>query len=128
MVKEDKLKLDVETRGLEEAIEQVEDLREAISTAPRVVIKNPRDCTITVDSSEYINNRSEYWNGQETEQSEPDRTRVEIEDEDLGEISRNLFKLQKACRGMECCEECPLEKICDEGGMFFDPYKWEFGK
>lgn len=121
MVKEDKIKLDVETRGLEEAIEQVEDLREAISTAPRVVIKNPRDCTITVDGSEYNP-------PQQVVQPEPDRTRVEIEDEDLGEIRHNLFKLQEACRGMECCGECPLEKICDEGGMFFDPYKWEFGK
>lgn len=123
MVKEDKIKLDVETRGLEEAIEQVEDLREAISTAPRVVIKNPRDCTITVDGSEYNP-------PQQVAQPEPDRTRVEIEDEDLGEIRRNLFKLQEACRGMESCEECPLEIICDEGGdgSTFNPARWRFGK
>lgn len=121
MVRENNIKLDVETRGMEEAIEQLEDLREAISTAPRVVIKNPRDCTITVDSSEYNP-------PQQVAQPEPDRTRVEVEDEDLGEISRNLYKLQEACRGMENCEECPLKKICNEGGDEFYPAKWRYGK
>lgn len=121
----DKITIDVEAKGLEELTEQAEELRDAISTAPRVLIKNPRDCTITVDGSEY---RSEFWSRQEAEQPEPDRTRVEREDKDLGEISHILFNLQEACRRMGRCEACPLEMICDEGGSRFTPCAWKFGK
>lgn len=115
MVKVDNIKLDVETRGLEEAIEQVEDLREAISTAPRVVIKNPRDCTITVDGSEYNP-------PQQVAQPEPEE--IEGKKDKLRVI---LYHLQEACLHSSC-KECPLEKICDESGDEFYPAKWRYGK
>lgn len=115
MVKEDKIKLDVETRGLEEAIEQVEDLREAISTAPRVVIKNPRDCTITIDSSEY---------NPPQQVAQPELEGIEGKEVKLRVI---LYYLQEACLHISC-NECPIAKICDEGGDEFYPARWRFGQ
>ena len=119
MVKEDKIKLDVETRGLEEAIEQVEDLREAISTAPRVVIKNPRDCTITVDGSEYNP-------PQQVVQPEPETERYK--DVKLEKLREQLYLIMMGCERTDGCDGCPIKCVCEEGGSFFLPDKWEFGK
>ena len=116
MVKENKIKLDFETRGLEEAIEQVEDLREAFSTAPRVVIKNPRDCTITAYGSEYNP-------PQQVAQPEPEG--IEGKKDKLRVI---LYHLQEACLHTLSCKECPIEKICEEGDCDFYPSRWSFGK
>lgn len=121
MVKEDKIKLDVETRGLEEAIEQVEDLREAISTAPRVVIKNPRDCTITVDSSEYNP-------PQQVAQPEPETETERYKVVKLEKLRELLYLIMMACKRTDDCDGCPMKCVCEEGGLFFNPYKWEFRK
>ena len=138
MVRENNIKLDVETRGMEEAIEQLEDLREAISTAPRVVIKNPRDCTITVDASEF-------WSRQEAEQSEPEAARTEpatkrygdIKSEKLWEqlypweqlyLREQLYRIMMECKSRYDCDSCPIKCVCEKGGSFFSPYRWEFEK
>ena len=119
MVKVDNIKLDVETRGLEEAIEQVEDLREAISTAPRVVIKNPRDCTITVDGSEYNP-------PQQVAQPEPETERYKVVK--LEKLREQLYLIMMGCKRTDDCDDCPIKWVCEEGGSSFAPHKWEFGE
>lgn len=111
----DKITIDVEAKGLEELTEQAEDLRDAISTAPRVLIKNPRDCTITVDASEYNSKQSEL----ETERCEVIK---------LEKLREQLCLIMRGCRSRDDCDGCPIKRVCEKGGAHFLPYEWDFGE
>lgn len=44
-----KVTVDVETNGLDEAVEKVDELSELVSEmAPQIVIRNSRDCTFNI--------------------------------------------------------------------------------
>lgn len=55
-VKAGTISVDVETNGLDEAVEKVGELSELVSeVAPQIVIRNSRDCTFNIS----------IWRGQE---------------------------------------------------------------
>ena len=52
-MKENNIKINVETEGFDEAMQQVEDLAEAYEGFPgQVTIKNCKDCTINIYASQ----------------------------------------------------------------------------
>lgn len=52
-MEENKIKINVETEGFEEAMQQVEELAEAYEGFPaQVTIKNCKDCTINIYASQ----------------------------------------------------------------------------
>lgn len=100
----DKITIDVEAKGLEELTEQVEDLRDAISTAPRVLIKNPRDCTITVNEAE---------------------TKQEVKKENPNKMIEGIRAFSRMCNETERCSDCSFKGFCEKAGQRFVPYEWD---
>jgi len=54
-MKRDKLELEIETKGFEEATDKLQNMTDAMSNMPsQVVIRNCRDCVINVHPSQNI--------------------------------------------------------------------------
>lgn len=102
-MKDNTIKVNVETEGMEETISQLEDLKDAIATSPRLVIKNPRDCTITINEAE---------------------TKQETEKENPNKMIEGIRAFSKMCNEIENCDACSFKDFCEKAGARFVPCEW----
>lgn len=113
---EKKIAIEAEARGLDELTGQIEDLKDAMAEAPQVVIKNPRDCTITFTT---IN---EAERSAQAAQSEPEPE--ETVTLPMDPTRKILKEIQNYCKAYEVCKNCRFEQICQDAGQSFEPDLW----